>query len=228
MSTKAEDQAFQVQQVVAVACAIFRTNGYVKKSETFGKDIKSNSQLIYSHFFTPAEWSADVSESDNVLAKEIIDYLQGLSFKTMERSLTAFESNVLKFVTSTSIDKSGLGIAASLPSVYQNKLMQDEWEIRESQLADTSEFLGTVRTRCEFDATIENTRYIARTESYLICASVDNKSILKFFAQERLGEPGTKVCLTGFVKSHSESNYHGGKETMINRVKIAAVGEGLS
>ena len=63
MSTKAEDQAFQVQQVVAVACAIFRANGYVKKSEAFGKDIKSNSQLIYSHFFTPAEWSADVSAS---------------------------------------------------------------------------------------------------------------------------------------------------------------------
>jgi len=30
---------------------------------------------------------------------------------------------------------------------------------------------------------------------------------------------GDKIHVTGYIKSHEESKYHGGKETMINRIK---------
>jgi len=230
MGTQNASKAFPVQEVVAVACAIFREHGYKKKSDIAYATVvsgesstevqKSNSQLIYSHFFNPQTWSANVAEQDQNTAKEIVEYLQGLSFKTMERGLTDFETNVLKFVTSTEVGKDSLGIAASLPKIYLNKLEQDKWEVRESELASHSEYLGVLKTRGEFEVMIENVRYIARTGSHLYCASVDGKHILKFFSDQKIADQGEKVCLSGYVKSHAESRYHGGKETMINRLKI--------
>jgi hypothetical protein len=212
---------FLVNDVVAAACSVFRTNGYIKKSDAVG-DQKSNSSLIYSHFFSPDTFKADVTQEDRDSAAVIVDYLRGLSFKTMERGLTNFESNVLRFVISDSVDKSSLGIAASLPQVYKHKLDQDKWEERESELAAASDFVGELRKRGEFNLVVENVRYIGRTESYLYCASLDN-NIVKFFSQEKCGDVGQSVTLTGFVKSHHESKYHGGKETMINRIKVQEV-----
>ena len=219
-------KTFPVSEVVSVACSIFRTNGYIKKSDIpfmeTDEKVKSNSQLIYSHFFTPDVWKADVQKVDIDSAEEIVDYLKGLSFKTMERNLTDFESNVLKFVTAEEVNKSSLGIAASLPKVYKNKLDQDTWEVRENELAQTSEFLAQVKNRADFEAVIENRRFISRTNSNLYCASVDGKHILKFFSDQDLGNVGETVCMSGYVKSHEVSKYHGGKETMINRLKIHA------
>jgi len=213
-------KTFPVMEVVAVACSIFRTHGYSKKFDVIGTDKKSNSQLIYSHFFTPDKWSADVTQQDQESADEIVTYLKGLSFKAMERGLTDFETNVLKFVTAPEVNKSSLGIAASLPQVYKGKLSQDAWAEREKELAEVSEFLGTVKSRADFEATIENVRFISRTNSYLYCASVDGKHILKFFSDQDLGKVGEVLCMSGYVKSHEISNYHDGKETMINRLKI--------
>lgn len=219
---------FSVKDIMSVSCALFRQQGFVKKTDsTRDESVLANSTLLYRHFFDHADETdskrVDVQDRDIAFAEEVIEYLKGLSFKTMERGLTSFETNVLKFVTAESADKSTLGIAASLPNVYQNKLDQDAWEIRERELAETSEYVGEYRSRGEFEVAVENVRYIGRTGSYLYCTSVDNKHILKFFSQDELGGVGTRICLSAYVKSHSESKYHGGKETMVNRVKVHSV-----
>lgn len=220
MSSTNPATTFLVNDVVSAACAVYRTNGYVKKSHADGEKIQANSSLIYSHFFSPETFTADIQEQDRSSAEEIVDYLRGLSFKTMERGLTDFESNVLKFVTAERVDKSSIGIAASLPQVYQHKLDQDKWEQRESELAGTSDFVGEYKKRGDFEVVVENVRYIGRTESYLYCTSVDGKNILKFFSPEKCAEVGQTVALSGYVKLHSVSKYHGGKETMINRIRV--------
>jgi len=217
---------FLVKDIMAASCAIFRQQGFVKKASPMVDDgVQPNSTLLYRHFIDNSDVSNQltVTKADETFAEEVIEYLRGLSFKTMERGLTSFETNVLKFVTAETADKSTLGIAASLPNVYQNKLDQDKWEIRERELADASEYIGEFRSRGEFEVTVENVRYIGRTGSYLYCTSVDDQHIVKFFSQDNLGSAGTKLCMSAYVKSHSESKYHGGRETMVNRVKIHSV-----
>lgn len=212
---------FDIKEVVAVSCAVDRQNGFIRKADVYGSpDKKPNVNFLYEHFCNN-ETAATVTSEDSEMADDIIHYLKGLSFKALERKLTDFESNVLTFVSSETVGKEQLGIAASLPNVYRNKLEADKWTSREAELARTSDYVGEVNKRCEFTAKVENLRYISNTASYLISCSVDDKHILKFFSGVAIGEVGDTVQLIGFVKSQCISSYSNAKETMINRVKIA-------
>lgn len=212
---------FNTLEVVAVSCAIHREQGFIKKNGIVSEGQTPNATMLYNHFYKDKVVS--VQPNDHHLAEEIIDYLKGLSFKAFERDLTSFETNVLKFVQSSEVDNSVLGIAASLPEVYDNKQKQDQWSIREAELAKNSEFVGVLKKRGYFELTIENIRYIRSTGSNLYCCSDNQGNIVKFFKDEQLGDVGTVVCMSAYIKSHSDSPYHGGKETMVNRIKIEQV-----
>lgn len=209
---------FPVLDVMAAACAAHRVNGFVKKSDAYHRhaDKVPNSRLLYNHFY--GEQKLDVSPADYEQADHVIEYLTGLSFKAFERDLTDFEANTLKLVTSEEIDNTSLGIAASLPKVYFNKLDQDIWEKRERELAESSDYVGELHKRCNFDLVVENIRYIKTTGSNLYCCSVDGKHVVKFFGED-YGNVGDTIHVAGFVKSQQISKYSGGKETMINRIK---------
>jgi hypothetical protein len=213
--------SFQVSELMAAACAANRVNGFVKKHEARPHSeppVKANSRMLYDHFFGTEQLA--ITEDDRFQALDVIDYLKGLSFKAFERDLTDFEQNVLKLVTADMAESSELGIAASLPKVYLNKLDQDTWEVRERELAETSEYVGTVLTRCDFDLVIENIRYIKTTGASLYCCSVDGKHVVKFFSDDvNWGKVGDQIQVAGYVKSQSVSKFSGGKETMINRIK---------
>lgn len=219
---------FPTKEVIAVSCAVHRANkGFYKKfdHEVVYGDKASNSSMLYAHFFEDKK--VEVIDSDFTKAEEIIQYLKGLGFKALERKLTDFESNVLKFVSADSIGKDMMGIAASLPKVHKNKMESDEWTDREVQLGRTSEYVGTLNTRCKFNACVEFVKYIPKTTSYLVTTSIDGKHILKFFLSNskevtQTFKPGTTVSIEGYVKSQSESSYSGFKETMINRVKVTS------
>lgn len=218
------ETTFKPVEVIAVANAIFRNQGYIKKNETNdlavnGPVTQANSYLLREH--CTGSKPVLVTDVDRNQAEEIIVYLTGLSFKAMERGLTDFETNVLKFVTSESVTIKDVGMAASMPQVYDFKLKQDAWEERERELAELSEFEGKIKQRSDFMLTVENVRYIGRTGSYLYCTSTEKGNIVKFFFQEKFTEVGETVALSGYVKSQDISKYHGGKETMINRVKVA-------
>lgn len=214
------DSQFEVVEVLTIATAIHRVNGYIKKS-AIGDDTPNVTHL-YNHFFKQKIFE-NVSPKDKETAETIVEYLQGLSFKAFERDLTEFETNVLKFVNSDSVGPNLMGVAASLPEVYKNKLKQDDWAQRESILSEKSDYVGELSTRGDFEVMVENVRYIRRTSSYLYCCSSNDKDIVKFFSSENLGKVGQTLCLSGYVKSQSISPYHQGKETMINRIKVSAV-----
>lgn len=214
---------FPTIDVISTSCAIHRiNNGFIGKNDVrFDKKHegkKSNSDLLYNHFYS--EQVVEITDADRLQAEEVIDYLKGLSFKAIERELTEFESNVLKLVNSKEIEKDKLGISASLPKVYLNKVEQDNWTSRETVLSKTSQALGTLHQRGEFVGLVEYIRYIPKTMSYLISCSVDNKHILKFFSEKSFDLNST-ITIEGYVKSQNRGRYHNGIETLINRIKIA-------
>lgn len=216
---------FPTLEVISVSCAIHRiNNGFISKQavqlDKKHEGKKANSDLLYSYFFS--ENKIAILQEDRDLAVEVIDYLKGLSFKAIERELTDFESNVLKLVNTVEIGKDKIGMASSLPRVYINKIDQDNWTSRETQLSTTSQAIGELNSRSSFDATVEYVRYIPKTMSYLISCSVDNKHILKFFA-DKLIKPGTNINIGGHVKSQNRGRYHNGIETIINRTNISEV-----
>ena len=214
---------FTIQEVMSVSCAAHRVNGFVKKADVMFADPDgpakiANSRMLYNHFY--GETKLEVTDADRAQAYDVIEYLKGLGFKSIERDLTDFEANTLKLVTSDKINSTSLGIAASLPNVYLNKLDQDTWEARETELARTSQYVGTEFTRHDFELVIENIRYIKSTSSHLYCCSEGGKNIVKFFSDNKIGKVGDTVYLGGFIKSHETGRFTNAPETMINRVKV--------
>lgn len=213
---------YDLVEVIAASCALFRAQGFRKKTDFSSEDARiPNATMLYNHF-CGGEICIHPSTMDYDQAQNVIEYMKGLSFKAFERDLTSFETNVLKLVTEPTVSKRDLGIAASLPQVYANKQDQDVWEDRERELAESSEYVGTLRKRSEFQLVIENVRYIKTTGASLYCCSESGKNIVKFFSDTDWGKPGDTLHVAGYVKSQSVSNYSGGKETMINRLKEAA------
>lgn len=211
---------FPMLEVVTASCAIHRFNGgFIKKSDAeWSEDKTSNSNLLYQHFFENNV--TEVNKQDREQAKEIVEYLSGLGIKSFERDLTDFEKQVLRFVTSETIGRDKLGIASSLPSVYFGKLSSDEWEYREKELGRTSKFQGVENSREHFTLKVEYKKYIPTTFSYLITTSIDNKHIVKFFAQKAELEIGKEYKISGYVKPHIVNKHTSFEETMINRIRI--------
>lgn len=224
--------AITVQDAIAASVSAHRENGcFVKANYSgTGADKMSNKDMLYKHFYGSFNKQTQqydrrllkVTEQDTATAADIIYHFKGLSLKALERKLSDFERNVLRLVNADEITNKELGITASLPQVYFNSQEQETWEERERELTRTSEYVGEIRSRCTFNAMIENIRYMPKLGSALICCSVDDKHILKFWRDTDIKEfkVGDTVIVTGFVKSHQVSKYHGGKETMINRIKV--------
>jgi len=217
---------FPTNVVVAASVAINRLNGgFFRKFDANPENKTANSTLLYKHFFEGKD--IEVIKDDYAKADEIIDYLKGLGFKAIERKLTDFEANVLKFVQSEMIGKEQIGIAASLPKVYNNKLESDKWQDREADLGRNSNYIGELHQRGTFDITVEFIKYIPRTDSFLITAN-SKGNIVKFFAQTKktdigILKEGMNLSVTAYVKSQQVSNYTGFKETMFNRIKFVEV-----
>ena len=221
---------FTVNEVLSAACAVHRINkGFIKSADARPEEGKlANSSFLYNHFLGTFDKASgenkrnlvEILPVDSQQAEAIIDYLKGLTFKAMERDLTDFDKNVLKLVSSDSIGKDRIGIAASLPKVYANKLDSDVWAEREGALSDVSEYVGTVGKRNNLTLKVENIRYISSVGSKLFCASADDKNIVKFFNNDIESKVGDIVTIGAYIKSHSISKYHHGKETMVNRIKV--------
>ena len=214
---------FPTIDVLSASAAAHRLNkGFIKKDQVKYdlkyENTKCNSDLLYDHFFRE-KFFLTITEEDCKMANTIIDYLKGLSFKAIERELTDFERNVLKLVTSENIEKDKIGIASSLPKVYYNKLEQDNWTDRENILSRSSESVGTLNKRGSFNLKVEFCRYIPKTMSYLITASVEDKHIVKFFSNNQF-TVGKTLKIEGYVKDQKRGRYHNGQETILNRIKI--------
>ena len=187
-----------------------------------------NSARLYRQLFPSAKVSEENREQFEITpdviaqAEEILHTLKAFSFKAIERPLTKFESQVLEIVNSDTITHKDLGRIASFPNVYERKISQEAWEDRESDLARDSVWVGIPMCKFEFDITIENIRYLSRTDSYLICAQEDG-NIIKFFIDgSKLDDrsEGDTCKIACWVKKQEVSKYHGGQETMVNRVKF--------
>ncbi len=188
----------------------------------------ANSARLYRQLFPSTKVSEENREQFEITpdiiaqAEEIRHTLKAFSFKAIERPLTNFETQVLGIVNSDTVNHKDLGRIASFPNVYERKISQEEWEDREADLAKDSTWVGVPMTKDEFDITIENIRYLSRTDSYLICAQ-EQGNIIKFFTDGNKldGRAEGDTCkIACWVKKQEVSKYHGGQETMVNRVKF--------
>lgn len=163
-----------------------------------------------------------ITTEDKELAENIVTYFKGLLFKQLTGRISDFNEKVLKTINEPMISMQDFGFVAAFPKTYFNAIRWDKDADRERDLADGSDYVGTLHKRCEIDIEIVNTRVLQKHGCSIITCIDAESNVVKFFSTDFAidSKSGDKFKITAYVKSHEVSKYNGGKETVINRVKF--------
>ena len=163
-----------------------------------------------------------ITAKDKKLAEDIVSYFKGLLFKQLKGRMTDFNEKILKTINEPMVPIGDFGFIASLPKIYFNAVKWDKEADRERDLADSSDYSGTLHKRCEFDLKLLSTRVLQKHGCSIITCVDAESNVVKFFSTDFAidSKLGDKFKITAYVKDHSVSKYNGGKETVINRVKL--------
>jgi hypothetical protein len=224
---KNEKPEFDTKEILAIAIAVDRKQGFIKSGYgyTVTNDpdtgeyleyekqykIEDNKTLIHKHL--KGEKAVSITTDDTKLADEMVDHFKAIALKKLSGKTNDFQNSVLMYIDAEKVDRLGVAIFASLPSVYVRDIKAQE--LRDE--TEESDYVGTHRTRGNFTIEVKQTRRFP-TGNLMICVE-GGKNIVKFFSDYTF-EVGKVVDIAGFVKDQEVSKYSGLKETMLNRVKV--------
>jgi len=163
-----------------------------------------------------------ITAKDKKLAEDIVTYFKGLLFKQLTGRISDFNEKVLKTINEPVVSIQDFGFVAAFPKTYFNAVKWDKDADHERDLADGSDYSGTLHKRCEFDLELLSTRVLQKHGCSIITCVDAESNVVKFFSTDIAidSKLGDKFKITAYVKDHSVSKYNGGKETVINRVKL--------
>lgn len=184
--------------------------GEFVKTAFSNKEILASILVSYPHL---------VLDEDRKKASEIMRYLEGeFSFKILADTLTEFESSIANFLGADNDSLAQvLGVAAYLPTYYDNAVKNDELRERSFHAGHLGEVGEKVITNIE----ILRSKYLAETafggSGYMVSAiSVDDHRISFFTTNDDLANSTGNFKISCKVKSLGTA----WKEDTINETKV--------
>ena len=179
-------------------------------------DATPHSNIISNDF-----WFENVAdEEDYAIADEIISYYQGLVLKAMGATINEFEQKILGLIKSDMVAANEFGIVASLPKSYFRSIERDGAEAEQRALSHDSQYIGRVGETVDIAIDVLRVNFIQKLNCSVVNARAGNDLIV-FFTNKADEFIGMKCGnIRGRVKRQQTSNYHGGKETVLNYVKV--------
>ena len=224
---KNEKPEFDTKEILEIAIAVDRDQGFIKSG--FGYTVTNdpdtgeyldyekqykvddNKTLIHKHL--KGEKKVCITTGDKKLASEMVEHFKAITLKKLSGKTNDFQNSVLMYIDAEKVDRLGVAIFASLPSVYNRDIKSQELH----EQTEDSDYVGIYRKRGNFTIEVKQTRSFP-TGNLMICVE-GGKNIVKFFSDIPV-EVGKVLNIAGFVKDQEVSKYSGLKETMLNRVKV--------
>ena len=154
-------------------------------------------------------------------ARNIITYYTGLMIKALGSKINDFESKILSFVKSGEVPVYDFGMVAALPKSYARAVERDVVEKKQRELSDDSDFVGSVGDTLDIKIKVLRKNYIMKLGCDVVNAVDGNNNLMVFFTGKgELFEADNTYNIRARVKRHQMSNQHGGKETVLNYVKV--------
>jgi len=219
------ESRFDTKIALAVSNSIYRKKGYVKTIESGYNERKSNKSLVLEELAKP---SPKYTKKDLTVANDIIEHYQGLLLFRLGDQQNNFQEAVLSCVAHDTIKARDIGILASLPHTYTTTLDKEARKLKEEQLASKSSFVGDVKKRNIFDVVVEMVKPLPHKGLYIV-SFMKGSNILKHFTPSNPEDDGIVVGanlqISEYVKDHQINKYNGGKETIVNRIKVLRIGD---
>jgi len=196
---------YPLYQVVEMAVLVDKVHGYDK----------TKNRYTMAEMLTGNTVVNETVEAEDVVS--LIDWGK-------EQRGSDFFVSLRDILSKEELQASQFGFVACLPFL---KRQQEQKEAQKEELAKTtanSNWIGTERKRGEFFVKLTNKRYLDNYGSYIYSVVTRDGDLGVFFSQNKFEiDEGDCFIMKATPKRHQVSNYHGGKETMFNRVVIKEV-----
>ena len=222
---------------VMIAAARNITNyGFVSKKEAVQKDIISTSDRVQQEMVGSGNstWNGPILEPtsdwirlnaqgpDASTADAVVQWAQNVSVKPND----TFLQDAVGTVRNSSMHFWQIPLAITL---FETKKRFETAEVAQNKNyvalvaeAAKSEWMGVEKVRADFFVKLVGTkRCETRMGSAIINNLVDqNGNLGVVFSEQPIAQVGDCFLMKATPKSHNISKFHGGKETMFNRIKI--------
>lgn len=207
---------FDRQEVIAVACALYRINGNTVVRDN-NKKLPTSKQLLIDHFVNNK--LIEVTETDRESATQCFSQIQHrvLMNHLTDRKTTEFldviSELVIGPVETFSVKK--FAYAVWIPSVVAGMQAEEQQKLDLAHFAITSKFQGKLGEKLVVDFTPIRVKYAHSYSCWRYFGHDGNGNLIGFLSKKEL-----KGKIQGKIKSHQVSKYHnGGRVTYLNYVK---------
>lgn len=212
-------QEFDLKTVMTFAVSAYKQKG----EDYINYGTNTNKTIVQTHLGLLDEnrmtFVDHVSQECADIAEDIIQYYKGLTFKAMGNKINDFEQKVLGLINTGMVDRRDIGVISSLPKAYFRSVKRDATDTQMRKLSTTSIHVGTQGEDIEGTINILNCSFIQRLQCHVVNAEM-NGNIVCFFTKHPAEHWSTTCEIKGKVKRHQVSKFHGGKETVLNYVKV--------
>ena len=224
--TPLNERVWAAENVLAMACAIFRTKGFTSVSSVVSSDLDSegrwNSKEHLCYQMVPdldKEYKVliKVTQEDTDNAAAIMQYYRRLTFGVIADNLSDYMQRVFSSTQKPEVNFKDFGILASVPSVYF-KEMEKKRIVTESKSA-VQEHIGVIGGNILLNIRYINTRFIQKLNCYAHDAITDTGHLVNFLNKSALGKTGETQTIRAKVKAHGVNYTTQTIETQLNYVK---------
>lgn len=213
------DTTFELKTVMTYAVAAHEQNygKYVVQGDA------TNKLIIQTHLGLLDEnrmcFLNAIPKDCDKIAEKVINYYKGLTLKGLSGKINDFEQRVLGIINTGTVSFRDIGVVASLPKAYFRSVKRDETDRTIRSMSTKSSFIGTQGNDLIGKINILNCSFIQSLQCHIVNGEM-NGNLICFFTKHPAEVWGTSCNIKGKVKRHQKSKFHGGKETVLNYVKV--------
>ena len=217
------NKKYGIQDILSVAYKVIAVFGYTPKNKQT-EDAPATAGIIervVKGFDPQPEVVVDAEEIQNAV-QHFVNRKD-----SYERGVTDFDRTLGDILDRGIVTAKQFGFIATVLPSYRNFVARQAERadkiLAEAEAGKDSDWVGTIKGRQDFTATIESARDLNNMwGTYLVKMIDQDSNHLVWFASNdptwNFGNVGDKVTFTATVKDHSE--YNGIKQTVINRCKV--------
>jgi hypothetical protein len=216
---------YPLELALEYTAGIIRQYGYVSKKDASQSGKKPTSDILRTLLTGP---EVAITQDDGVKAQVALAWLTALAPSTAGAAGTSFDASMASLtvggyrnVVPGMITKSDFGFVACVWATMEREV---NWKKKQEEIkvaSANSDYIGSLKKRAEFFVKLVGKKYSDNVGCYIYNVKDRRGNLGVFFSSDSdLAEVNDCFLAKMTPKRHSVNNYHGGKETVFNRVKV--------
>lgn len=221
------DKTWAVEEVLTIACAIYRLEGFTSSSSITFSDNNTRTWTSKEHLsyqLVPEIAGADykvlisVIQDDVEAARAIIHHYRRLTFGVIADNLGDYMQRVFANTQTPEIGFKDFAVVASVPNTYYKEI--EKKRLEKEIKATRQEHMGTVGETTTIDVRYIGVRFIPKLTCFGHDAITSTGYLVNFLSKQKLAEVGTTQKIRAKIKAHGVNFTTKTKETQLNYVKV--------